>query len=65
MKWYLHVACKWSRFHKLKHLHQLAPLQSQNQKYIEDIAETVYAAYSLSKRSVVEEIVIRPQLGDI
>lgn len=32
---------------------------------IEDIAETVFAAYSLSKRSVVEEILIRPQLGDI
>lgn len=32
---------------------------------VEDIAETVYSAYSLSKRSVVEEIVIRPQLGDI
>jgi short-subunit dehydrogenase len=31
----------------------------------EDIAETIYAAYSLSKRSVVEDIVIRPQLGDI
>lgn len=32
---------------------------------VEDIAETVYAAYSLSQRSVVEEILIRPQLGDI
>jgi short-subunit dehydrogenase len=32
---------------------------------IEDIADTVYAAYSLSERSVVEEIIIRPQLGDI
>lgn len=32
---------------------------------IEDIAETVYAAQSLSERSVVEEIIIRPQLGDI
>ncbi|MBT1697493.1 SDR family oxidoreductase [Fulvivirgaceae bacterium PWU4] len=32
---------------------------------IEDIAETVYAAYSLSERSVVEEIILRPQLGDI
>ncbi len=32
---------------------------------VEDIAETVYSAYSLSKRSVVEEIVVRPQLGDI
>lgn len=32
---------------------------------VEDVAETVYAAYSLSIRSVVEEILIRPQLGDI
>jgi short-subunit dehydrogenase len=32
---------------------------------IEDIAETVFSAYSLSNRSVVEEIIIRPQLGDI
>ncbi len=32
---------------------------------VEDVAETVYSAYSLSKRSVVEEIIIRPQLGDI
>lgn len=32
---------------------------------IEDIAETVYSAYTLSTRSVVEEIIIRPQLGDI
>lgn len=31
----------------------------------EDVAETVFAAYSLSGRSVVEEILIRPQLGDI
>lgn len=30
-----------------------------------DIAETVFSAYALSGRSVVEEIVIRPQLGDI
>jgi len=32
---------------------------------VEDIAETIFSAYSLSGRSVVEEIVIRPQLGDI
>jgi len=32
---------------------------------VEDVAETVYAAHSLSPRSVVEEILIRPQLGDI
>jgi len=31
----------------------------------EDIAESVWAAYNLSPQSVVEEIVIRPQLGDI
>lgn len=31
----------------------------------EDIAETIFATYQLSKRSVVEDIVIRPQLGDI
>jgi len=32
---------------------------------VEDIAETVYSAYMLSQQSVVEEIVIRPMLGDI
>lgn len=32
---------------------------------VEDVAETVFAAYSLSQRSVIEEILIRPQLGDI
>lgn len=31
----------------------------------EDVAEIVYASYTLSSRSVVEEILIRPQLGDI
>jgi short-subunit dehydrogenase len=31
----------------------------------EDVADAVYGAYSLSPRSVVEEILIRPQLGDI
>lgn len=31
----------------------------------EDVAESVWAAYNLSPRSVVEELVIRPQLGDI
>jgi short-subunit dehydrogenase len=32
---------------------------------VEDVAETIYAAYALSERSVIEEILIRPQLGDI
>jgi short-subunit dehydrogenase len=32
---------------------------------VEDVAETIFAAYALSGRSVVEEILIRPQLGDI
>jgi len=31
----------------------------------EDVAEAVFGAYSLSPRSVVEELLIRPQLGDI
>lgn len=31
----------------------------------EDVAEAVFNAFSLSKHSVVEEIIIRPQLGDI
>lgn len=32
---------------------------------VEDVAETIFATHALSKRSVVEEILIRPQLGDI
>lgn len=32
---------------------------------VEDVAETIYSAWSLSGRSVVEEILIRPMLGDI
>jgi short-subunit dehydrogenase len=32
---------------------------------VEDIAESVWSAYVLSKNSVVEEIIIRPQLGDL
>lgn len=31
----------------------------------EDVAEVIFNAYSISKRSVVEEVIIRPQLGDI
>ncbi len=31
----------------------------------EDVAEMVYAAFQLSPRSVVEDIIIRPQLGDL
>lgn len=30
-----------------------------------DIAKTVYAAYTLSQSAVVEDIVLRPQLGDL
>lgn len=32
---------------------------------VEDVAEVVFNAYSISNRSVVEELIIRPQLGDI
>jgi short-subunit dehydrogenase len=31
----------------------------------EDVAESVWAAYNLSPQTVVEEVIIRPQLGDI
>ncbi len=31
----------------------------------EDVAETILAAYRLSARTVVEELLLRPQLGDI
>jgi short-subunit dehydrogenase len=31
----------------------------------EDVAETIYAAYSLSGRTVLEEVILRPQLGDL
>jgi NADP-dependent 3-hydroxy acid dehydrogenase YdfG len=31
----------------------------------EDVAEAVWSAYNLSPFSVVEEIIIRPQLGDL
>lgn len=32
---------------------------------VEDIASCIYHTYSLSSRTVVEDIVLRPQLGDI
>ena len=31
----------------------------------EDVAEAIFAAYNLSKNTVLEEIILRPQLGDI
>ena len=31
----------------------------------EDVAEAIFAAYSLSPQAVVEELLIRPQLGDL
>jgi short-subunit dehydrogenase len=31
----------------------------------EDVAQAVYGAYTMSKQSVIEEIIIRPQLGDL
>lgn len=31
----------------------------------EDVADAVFSAYNLSERTVVEEIVLRPQLGDL
>jgi len=31
----------------------------------DDVADSAWAAYSLSKSAVIEEMLIRPQLGDI
>lgn len=31
----------------------------------EDIAETIFSAYNISGQSVIEELIIRPQLGDL
>jgi NADP-dependent 3-hydroxy acid dehydrogenase YdfG len=31
----------------------------------EDVASTIYSAYTMSPSTVLEEILIRPQLGDI
>ena len=31
----------------------------------EDVAETIFSAYELSDRTVIEDLIIRPQLGDI
>jgi short-subunit dehydrogenase len=32
---------------------------------VEDVADTVWLAYQLSDRTVMEEVILRPQLGDI
>jgi hypothetical protein len=32
---------------------------------VEDIAKSIYDIYSLSDRTVVEEIILRPSLGDL
>ncbi|MGB0839834.1 MAG: SDR family oxidoreductase [Chitinophagales bacterium] len=32
---------------------------------VEDVAETVYSCYQLSERTVIEDLVMRPMLGDI
>ena len=41
------------------------PVSPERLMPVEDIAELVWSAFQLSKRSVVEEIVVRPQLGDV
>jgi len=42
-----------------------SPLPENRFMKPEDVAEAIFSAYSLSPNSVVEEILIRPQLGDI
>lgn len=42
-----------------------SPLPEERFIPAEDIAALVFATYSLSPRTVVEDIIVRPQLGDI
>jgi NAD(P)-dependent dehydrogenase (short-subunit alcohol dehydrogenase family) len=42
-----------------------APLPPERFIRPEDVAEAVFSAFSLSPQAVVEEIIIRPQLGDV
>jgi NAD(P)-dependent dehydrogenase (short-subunit alcohol dehydrogenase family) len=42
-----------------------APLPPERFIKPEDVAEAVFSAFSLSASAVVEEIIIRPQLGDV
>jgi short-subunit dehydrogenase len=42
-----------------------SPLPEERFMPSEDIATLVFATYSLSGRSVVEDIIIRPQMGDL
>ena len=41
------------------------PLPAERLMPAEDVAEAVWMAWSMSERTVIEEIVLRPQLGDI
>ena len=43
----------------------IPPLPPERLMPAEDVAEMAWSAWSLSARSVVEDIVMRPQLGDI
>ena len=41
------------------------PVSPERLMPVEDIAELVWSAFQVSRRSVVEEIIVRPQLGDV
>ena len=42
-----------------------SPLPEERFMKAEDIAEAVWACYNLSSQTVVEEMILRPQLGDL
>ncbi|MGF1532519.1 MAG: SDR family oxidoreductase [Bernardetiaceae bacterium] len=42
-----------------------APVEETRLMPAEDIATAVFAAFSMSRRTVIEDIVLRPQLGDL
>lgn len=42
-----------------------APIERERLMKAEDVANTVFSAYELSKQTCIEEIILRPQLGDL
>lgn len=44
---------------------EASPLPDDRFMKVEDVSECIYGAWTLSRNSVVEEIIIRPQEGDI
>ncbi len=42
-----------------------AGIPAERMMSVEDVAETVFACYQLSERTVIEDVIMRPMLGDL